>query len=192
MKTPLRFQITESNCDTISLQNAISFLFERKEIPAELLKAIHEYTLDCHDKYGNLGQGGTSREAIDKLTKWISEYSKKKDFGIICERLTKEEVILDKMQKCIDDNGCIFVRLWQECEHYVIITKIKSKKAYIFDPYYLDKEAYKKDKEVKMIFNKPFTHNRIVSLKRLFSETKKDFSMGPIEKRECVLIERTK
>ena len=50
MKTPLRFQITEFDCGTVSLQNAFSYLFERKEIPAELIKAIHKYTLDCYDE----------------------------------------------------------------------------------------------------------------------------------------------
>ena len=42
-------------------------MFEREEIPAALVKSIHKYTLDCYDEYGNLGQGGTSREAIKKL-----------------------------------------------------------------------------------------------------------------------------
>ena len=64
-------------------------------------------------------------------------------------------------------------------------------KVYIFDPYYLDKDKYK-DKEVKIVLNKPFTHNRIVSLKRLFSETKKDFALGEKNNRECVLMIRKK
>ena len=41
-----------------------------------------------------------------------------------------------------------------------------------------------------IVFNKPFTHNRKVSIKRLISETTKDFALGPINNRECVLIER--
>ena len=40
MKTPLRFQVTEYDCGTVSLYNAISYLFEREEIPAQLLKTI--------------------------------------------------------------------------------------------------------------------------------------------------------
>lgn len=61
MKVPLRFQITEFDCGTASLLNAFSYLFDRKEIPAELVKVIYSYTLDCYDEYGNIGQGGTSR-----------------------------------------------------------------------------------------------------------------------------------
>ena len=40
MKTPLRFQVTEYDCGTVSLYNAISYLFDREEIPAKLLKTI--------------------------------------------------------------------------------------------------------------------------------------------------------
>ena len=47
MKIPLRFQVTEFDCGTVSLLNAFSFLFEREDIPAELVRAIHNYTLDC-------------------------------------------------------------------------------------------------------------------------------------------------
>lgn len=192
MKNPLRFQVTEFDCGTVSLLNAFSYLFERNEIPAELVKDIHKYTLDCYDEYGNLGQGGTSREAIKKLTKWITQYANSHEFKVKCERLEKEEVTLEAIKQCLDANGCVFIRCWQTCEHYVIITKIKNNKAYIFDSYFLEKDYYDNDKEVKIVLNKPFTHNRIVSLKRLFSGTTKDFSLGNKEMRECVLINRNK
>ena len=191
MKVPLRFQVTEFDCGTVSLLNAFSYLFEREEIPAELVKAIHKYTLDCYDELGNLGQGGTSREAINKLTHWITRYANSKNFNIKCERLEGSEVTLAKIKECLDNFGCVFIRCWQFTEHYVIITKIDKKNAYIFDPYYLDKNEYAKDSNVKIILNKPFTHNRIVTVKRLFSESTKDFAIGKIENRECVLINRT-
>lgn len=190
MKNPLRFQVTEFDCGTVSLLNAFSYLYEREEIPAELVKAIHRYTLDCYDEYGNLGQGGTSREAVNKLTHWIERYTNSHSFQVTCKRLEKEEVTLEAMEECLKKGGCVFLRCWQECEHYVIATKIDRKTAYIFDPYYLDKNSYKRDRNVKLILNKPFTHNRRVSLKRLFSETEKDFSLGKIDRRECVLINR--
>lgn len=138
MKVPLRFQITEYDCGTVSLLNAFSYLFEREEIPALLVKQIHKYMLDCYDDDGNLGNGGTSRDATNKLTIWITKYTKDKNFN----------------------------------------------------PYYFDKTYYDKDKQVKIVFNKPFTHNRIVTTKRFFSESHKDFSLGPLEKRECVLIQK--
>ena len=103
-----------------------------------------------------------------------------------CEMLYGLDVTADKIVNCIKQKWCAFIRCWLETGHYAIITNIKKDKVYIFDPYYLDKNNYN-DKEVKIVLNKPFTHNRIVSLKRLFSETNKDFSFGDKSKRECVL-----
>lgn len=188
MKVPLRFQITEFDCGTVSLLNAFSYLYEREEIPPLLVKQINKYTLDCYDDEGNLGAGGTSKEAIKKLTTWISNYANSQSFNLNCQRLTGHDVCLESFLKCLNEGGVVFARLWQTNEHYSIITKINNGKAYIFDPYYLDKTYYNKDKDAKIVLNKPFSHNRIVSIKRLFSETKKDFSLGPIEMRECVII----
>lgn len=190
MKVPLRFQVTEFDCGSVSLLNAFSYLFDRDEIPAELVRTVYLYTLDCRDEKGNIGARGTSREAINKLSNWISGYANSHNFNVYCERLEKEEVTLDRMRECLANKGCVFARCWQTYEHYIIITKIDKKFAYIFDSYYLDKKYYDKDKEVKTILNNPFSYNRKVTLKRLFSETKKDFSLGKIEMRECVLIKR--
>ncbi len=177
MKVPLRFQVTEFDCGTVSLLNAFSYLFERSEIPALLVKKIHEYALDCYDDNGNLGNGGTSKEAINRLTHWITNYANNNDFDVICERLVAENVTCEKMLECLNKNGVVFVRCWQTNEHYVIVTKIKNKRVYIFDPYYFDKSYYDKDRQVKIVLNKPFTHNRIVTLNRFLSETHKDFSL---------------
>lgn len=190
MKVPLRFQVTEFDCGTVALLNAFSYLFERIDIPAELVRSIHSYTLDCYGKDGNLGSGGTSREAINQLTHWITRYSEIKDFNVTCKRLEKDEVTLEQMKECIKNKGVIFARCWQSCEHYIIITNIDDKYAYIFDSYYLEEDYYDKEKEVKMIFDKPFSYNRIVPLTRLFSETKLDFALGDKSMRECVLINK--
>lgn len=64
MKVPLRFQVTEFDCRTVARINGIIYLFDREEIPAELIKGISIYTLACYDEKGKLGNGGTSREAI--------------------------------------------------------------------------------------------------------------------------------
>ena len=75
MKIPLRFQITEYDCGTTSLINALVYLFEREEIPVALLKAIHRYTLDAEGESGIVGEGGTSPKAIEKLSYWIARYA---------------------------------------------------------------------------------------------------------------------
>ena len=49
MKNPLRYQISEYDCGPTSLLNAISFLFEREEIPPEVIRNIMLYCLDCYN-----------------------------------------------------------------------------------------------------------------------------------------------
>src|SRR5574344_1787815 len=92
MKVPLRFQITEFDCGTVALQNAFSYLFEREEIPAELVKSIHNYTLDCYDDKGNLGRRGTSKDSLNLLSKWLTDYANANDFDVICKRFEGETV----------------------------------------------------------------------------------------------------
>ena len=190
MKVPLRFQITEFDCGTVALVNAISYLFNREEIPAELIKGISSYTLDCYDEDGNLGEAGTSRDAIEYLCRWITNYSKTKDFGIKCDYYSEEEVGIDLIKKAIKNKGVAFLRTYQGVEHYVIVTDIDDENVYIFDSYYLDENHYDEEKQVEIVFDQPFKYNRIVSLKRFDTQTKKDFSLGPINRRECVLIFR--
>ena len=48
MHNPLRYQISSYDCGPTSLLNAISYLFPREEIPAEIIRNIMFYSLDCY------------------------------------------------------------------------------------------------------------------------------------------------
>jgi hypothetical protein len=109
MKTPLRFQATEYDCGTTSLINAISYLFEREEIPAEIIKEITISTLDEFDEAGN--KAGTSRYAMNMITHWITSFSKVRNFNLRCERLEGGQVSLEKMIHCVKNNGVVLARL---------------------------------------------------------------------------------
>ena len=188
MKTPLRYQITEFDCGSVSLLNCITYLFEREEIPAELIKAISSYTLDCYDEKGNLGQKGTSREAVQYISRWISNFSESKDFGIKCNYLSGEEVTAAKIETCINKGGCVNLRTYQGCEHYVTITNMDKEFVYIFDPYYYPEEHYKNNKNIKGVLSEPFRYNRIVKREHFLSERKVESALGPVDKREVVLF----
>ncbi len=191
MKSPLRYQITEFDCGTVSLTNCISYLFDRENIPAELIKSIHMYTLDCYDDKGNLGQGGTSRQAIEFLSKWIENFCKARNFGVECEYLKGKSVSLETIKECILKGGCVNLRTYLECEHYVMITDYDEYFVYIFDPYYLEADEYGNSKDILIVDGDPIKYNRKISYNRFLSEKAEDFALGPIEKRECVLLYRT-
>jgi len=188
LKTPLNYQVSEYDCGTISFLNALSFILERENFPGVILKKIFKCTLDVKDKMKNPGQGGTSRKAIFKLVKWINIYSQKNALNIFLKLVKNEDVTLKCMNKTIKNKGCLLVRSYLvNAEHYFIITKITKHKVFIFDPYYLNKKIYNK-KSVKLKNNHKFCYNRIISKKLLMSSEVQDFALGPIKKREVVLI----
>ena len=155
MKIPLRYQNTEYDCGTTSFINALAYLYDREDIPVELLKAIYDFTLDVKGEDGVVGEGGTSREKAKELADFFVECANKDaQFDISCEVLSGEEVELGKMRRVLDEGGVIIARCWHEGEHYVLITKIDDNFAYIFDPYYFEKEHYVDDEDVEMVFTK--------------------------------------
>ena len=186
MKVPLTFQNTEYDCCSASFINALNFLFEREEIPPQLIKIITNYTLDKKDKYGIAGKGGTSHFAVRKIVQ---------DFGnfnnlISCKVLRGNDVTLEKMKICLEEGGVIIARCYQDEEHYVLITKIDDYFVYLFDPYYIEEDYYVKDDQVAVVLDEMFTHNRIVKIGRLMGGSHADFSLMEPEKREVILLNR--
>ena len=190
MKVPLSFQNTKYDCGTISFINALAYLYDREDIPIQLLKSVYKYTLDAEGPNHIPGEYGTSREAAKKLAESFITFANTNNFGIYCKELKGSEVDKNKMMECLNNNGVIVARCYQSSEHYVLITKMDDVFTYIFDPYYLDEEYYYNDEDVAVVLNQMFTHNRLVKTSRLFSEDKKDFSLMEKDKREMILINR--
>ena len=194
MKIPLRYQTTEYDCGTTSIINAITYLFEREEIPPIIIYNISKYTLDEFNEKGEENKGGTSTSSVRLLAHWINSFAKTRNFNIVCEILVGKEVDLfgEKVINCMNSDGVILARVWHGMvEHYIIITKIADESAYIFDPYYIDITTYDNDNEVEIIKYKKLQHNRIVSLNRMMSKTVCDYSLVNNENKELLLINKT-
>ena len=76
MKNPLHYQISEFDCGPTSMLNAISYLFNREDIPPEIIRNVMLYCLDCYSAEGVPGQSGTSRMAMMFLSNWLNEFGK--------------------------------------------------------------------------------------------------------------------
>lgn len=61
----IAYQISEYDCGPTSMLNAIIYLFDRDEIPPEVIRNTMLYCLDCYSKEGIPGKRGTSRAAHD-------------------------------------------------------------------------------------------------------------------------------
>lgn len=190
MKTPLRYQITEFDCGSISLLNCLSFLFEREEIPAELVRIISTYTLECYDENGELGSGVTTRSMMKFIAKWVELFAEEKGIPLKCKYLTAQAVSPYAIAKCLKEGGCVNLRTFNGTEHYVTLTAVDDEYVYLFDPYYKTAGEYKNNAHIEYIDGHPFTFNRRVKIEYFVADEQLEFALGPIEKREAMLFFR--
>ena len=184
MKSPLRYQITEFDCGSVSLINCISYLFEREEIPTELVKVISTYTLDCYDDFGRLGNSSINHEIMYFISRWIKEFAVDKMIPLMCKYVRAEAVNLLMIKKVLMAGGCVNLRTFRGDEiHYVMLTDMDSENVYIFDPYYKEDS---KSNTIKINNNNPFSFNRVVRLEHFMSNSKIELALGPEVQREAI------
>lgn len=103
MKIPLRYQNTEYDCGTTSFVNALAYLYDREDIPIELLKEIYKLTLDVKNSEGITGKGGTSTHNAELLAKHFVDYANKNDeFNLKCKILNADKVDVESMKKSLN------------------------------------------------------------------------------------------
>lgn len=189
MKNPLSYQSTEYDCGPTTMLNAINYLFHRKDISPEVVKAIMIYCLDGYNNKGEAHKSGTTGMAMLFLSNWLNQFGKVKRWPIHCQVVSKEEARISqnsKITECLQLGGVAVAKVMLGCWHYVLLTGIDNEYVYLFDPYYR-KNPFK-EAGVFMIHDKPTKMNRKVLRSILNSESKANYSMGLIEDRECVLL----
>ena len=193
-KTPLDYQITEYDCGTTTLLNSLRYLFKRSEISPEIYKFIMQYTLDKTNNLGKIGKGGTSVYALEFLSNWLNENANNKGMNIKCSSISKDKISIYNLElnEKIKKGAVAIVRIYQDCDHYCLLTKLDEEFAYLFDPYYLNINYYDNDEDVEIIKNKPFEFNRKVKKERMEEYTNRDFALVRGENSEMIIIENTK
>ena len=188
MKQPLRYQITEYDCGPTSLLNAVSFLFEREDIPPELVRNIMLYSLDTYGADGFSGKSGTSHTAMLFLSHWLEGFGKAGRLPIRSEYLTGRDVNLgadSRILSALRRGGAAVVRLDLDGWHYVLLTGIEDDGVLVFDPYYLP-DALPTD--VQAVQGQETRYNRIVPLSRFETQEIAPYGFGPYAQREAVLL----
>ena len=189
MKQPLRYQITEYDCGPTSLLNAVSFLFEREDIPPELVRNIMLYSLDTYGADGFFGKSGTSHTAMLFLSHWLEGFGKAGRLPIRSEYLTGRDVNLgtgSRVVSALRRGGAAVVRLDLDGWHYVLLTGIEGSSALVFDPYYMPGPSPAED--VKTVQGQETRYNRIVPFARFETQEICPYGFGPFEQREAVLL----
>lgn len=195
MKIPLRYQMTEYDCGPTSMLNAISYLFDREDIPPEIVRSIMIYCLDCFGADGASGKCGTSCMAMMFLSNWLNGFGHAGHLPLSSQYLSGREVNFSqnsRLRDALSRGGAAVVRVDLDGWHYVMLTGIKDDCVYLFDPYCLAKPF--DDSALKMVDDHPNEYNRIVPIRYFEREERELYSFGPVENREAVLIfnEQTK
>ena len=188
MKQPLRYQITEYDCGPTSLLNAVSFLFEREDIPPELVRNIMLYSLDTYGADGFSGKSGTSHTAMLFLSHWLEGFGKAGRLPIRSEYLTGRDVNLSagsRIVSALRRGGAAVVRLYLDGWHYVLLTGLEGEGVLVFDPYYQPDAL---PAEVQAVQGEETRYNRIVPRSLFETEEIRPYGFGPYEQREAVLL----
>ena len=192
MKTPLRYQITEYDCGPTSLLNAVSFLFEREEIPPEIVRNIMLYSLDTFGTDGVSGKSGTSHTAMLFLSHWLDGFGKTGRLRIRSDYLTGRDVNLgadSRIVSALRRGGAAVVRLDLDGWHYVLLTGIEGDGVFVFDPY--DPAEPFPAEDVTFVQGHGGQYNRIVPSARFETQELRPYGFGPYEQREAVLLFNT-
>lgn len=194
MKTPLSYQISEYDCGPITLQNAISFLFDRKQIYPDLIKSIHMYCMDSFNKRGEVGKYGTSKLVMGYFGCWLNEYGKCRKLPIHCENLPAEDILIARHSRiagCLQSGGCAIARVHYGTDHYILLTGIDLVKEQleVFDPYYRDQPYHING--IEFVNNAPDRMNRRISWGILNNPKKTTYALGSFKSRECMLLYNT-
>jgi hypothetical protein len=200
MKSPFRCQATEYDCVPTTFINALQYLFEREEIPPEVIQKVMQYSLDTINSLGEAGKNGTTGIAIEMILQWLETYSRphSKKFSVSCEYIHGEDVHLrqnNKIVACLNRGGaallCVCYDGRASIFHYLLALSADEHRLYFFDPLFR-KRAFS-DPSVKWLgASSDNTHepNLSVERQRLDEPMHKKYSMGLWHERECCLIER--
>jgi hypothetical protein len=205
MKIPFRYQSTEYDCVPTTFINALQFLFKRDEIPPIAIQKIMQYSLDTVSERGEFGSGkggGTTGYAVQMIMYFLESY-KKGVFSLKCEYIGGAQVHLrqgNKIMTCINRGGialmCVCTDKTAVNTHYILAMGLDSadRASFLFfDPYYrIRKFSGENAEHVELLsYGKRQEPNLRVSRERLDSSDLLPYSMGPVDMRECCLLERS-
>jgi hypothetical protein len=198
VKVPFRQQASETDCVPTSLINALSYLFDRREIPPFV---VHRVYRDCLDIESSRG---TSSRAIQDIGFWLNHYKEKryKDFAVESKFLTGEQVHLrrnSKIIRCINSNGAALLRVHLNRDVWHCILGFRSEGGWLhcYDPAPHSKRFINND-AVQFATTtgqqEPNLRIRFDWLEKDFDTTKntdeRKYVFGCHDDRECLLLNR--
>ena len=135
MKMPFRQQVSNFDCVPTTLINAMTYLFNSRDIPPFVVHRIYKDCLDVES------YRGTSSCAMKGLGFWFNHYREKrfKRFAIESKFLDGKQVHLSKnskIRRCLNSNGAalLCVHSGLKSWHYILGFKLKGEWLHCYDP----------------------------------------------------------
>ncbi len=194
LKTPFRQQASEYDCAPTTFVNALSYLFQRSEIPGLALQRVYQYSLDCISPHSRVAHG-TSRLSVRMLGQWLGAY-RRRAFRIEQRYLGGEEAHLGRgnnVSRCLERGGVAIIRLthWQGHWHYLLGLNIEDNWIYCYDPYARTTRSNKRGCYEFIAEEGLQSPNLRIDCAWLDRQSNKDaFHLGSMSERECLLLER--
>ena len=189
MKVPLRYQMTEYDCGPTSLLNALSYLFEREEIPPEVVRNIMLFCLDSYGTDGFYGKSGTSHTAMQFLSHWLDGFGQTGRLSVSSRYLSGQEVNFGQnsfLTDALHRGGAAVVRVDLDGWHYILLTELADGQVRAFDPYRVkdagDFAAAGGEP------GHPESCNRVIPVEQMERTDLSPYAMGPAEGREAVIL----
>ena len=189
MKNPLHYQISEYDCGPTSMLNAIIYLFDRDEIPPEVIRNTMLYCLDCYSKEGIPGKRGTSRAAMMFLSNWLNEFGNLGMMTVSSEYLSGSEVYIgpgSRINQALSHGGGAGGRMVFGETHYVLPSGGKDGRILLFGPFFLGETFEGKD--ILTYLEHPRAYNREVPFRYFNREEDVLYALGKVNAREAVLV----
>ena len=198
MRAPFRQQISDYDCGPVSMLNALSYLFDRKEIPPFV---VHQIYKDCLDYDSSRG---TSIRAIKDLGFWLKHYKEEgyKKFAVETKFISGSQVHLQKNSKiirCINSNGValLCVHSSRNNWHYIIGFQYEGGWLHCYDPSPRSKRFISNDAvqfDLSAGQQEPNLRIHCDWLEKNFNKAKnpddRKYILGNIDDRECLLLNR--
>ena len=189
MKNPLHYQLSEYDCGPTAMLNAVSYLFQREEIPPEIVRSIMLYCLDCFGSDGASGKCGTSCMAMMFLSNWLNGFGEIRNLPVSSQYLSGKSVYLGSesfINDALHRGGAVVVRLYLDEPHYVLLTGEHDGVVEMFDPYYRAEPF--SDGALQMVADHQTEYNRIIPVRYLEKTVQDVYAFGPVEGREAIIL----
>lgn len=139
MKNALIDQISNYDCGTTTVINALRYLYERSEILPELVVAVYNKTLDEYSPEGGYGQRGTSFKALRHIAAYFNAYGKGTGFPIRATVYSGADASITEGSPVVRElaNGAVAAaRVWHgKSGHYILLVGIENDRVFAYDPY---------------------------------------------------------